>query len=370
MAITQTKRNIPTVAQAVERFINKHRAQRGVREHISVLLGAQSGRVVGKKAAGTALAKSPLGPLRFDRVSGDEFAAWFHDRHPEHLAASTRKRGRSSLRQLLLYAIASGWADECVLAALPPVSASPPRREWLRPEQLVALDALVTEEHFTSEQRFMWRCLTNTGLRTEELVRLKPESLNVIDGMLKVRGKGRGDGKDRLVPISPTFRAEWQAYVLAHRLRPTSWLFPRTVVRFLPGQRYGTERVTTDASRHCTPKAARTVFVKLQELAEDAVRDGRLAGELLPPFALTPKVLRRTYACCNLIASEVLGAGHGLDLRSLQEAMGHESLETTAIYLSDVASYLSRMRRPVSLVETAQRLTRPAGDESAPPLAA
>ncbi len=309
MAITQSKRNIPTVTQAVERFINKNRAQRGVREHISVLQGARSGRVVGKKAAGTALAMSSLGPLRFDRVSGDEFATWFHDRHPGHLAASTRKRGRSSLRQLLLFAIASGWAEESVLAALPPVSASPPRREWLRPEQLVALDRLVTVEEFTPQQCFMWRCLSNTGLRTEELVGLKPEALNVIDCVLKVRGKGRGDGKDRLVPVSPEFRAEWQAYVLAHRLRPTSCLFPQTVVRFVAGERCGTERVTTDASRHCTSKAARTVFVKLQELAEDAVRDGRLASELLPSFALTPKVLRRTYACCNLIASEMLGGG-------------------------------------------------------------
>lgn len=106
MAITQSKRNMPTVTQAVELFVSKNRAQRGVREHISGLQGARSGRVVGKKAAGTAIAKSPLGQLRFDRVSGDEFATWFHDRHPGQLAASTRKRGRSSLRQLLLYAIA------------------------------------------------------------------------------------------------------------------------------------------------------------------------------------------------------------------------------------------------------------------------
>ena len=98
--------------------------------------------------------------------------------------------------------------------------------------------------------------------------------------------------------------------------------------------------------------------MKLQELADDAVREGRLAPELRPPFALTPKVLRRTYACCNLILSELRGGGHGLDLRSLQEAMGHESLETTALYLSDVSSYLNRMRRPVSLVEAVASLTK------------
>jgi hypothetical protein len=74
------------------------------------------------------------------------------------------------------------------------------------------------------------------------------------------------------------------------------------------------------------------------------------------PARATPKVLRRTYACRDLILSELRGGGHGLDLRSLQEAMGHESLETTALYLSDVSSYLNRMRRPVSLVEAAASL--------------
>jgi len=365
MAVTQSKRDIPTVARAVELFINKNVAHRGVREHISVLQGAKSGRVVGKRAAGTALAKSALGPLRFDRVSSDDFTEWFNDRHPEHLAASTRKRGRSSLRQLLLFAIARGWADESILVCLPKVEASPPRHEWLRPEQLVVLDALVTEADFTAEQRFMWRCLVNAGLRPQEVVRLKAEALNVIDSMLVVVGKGRGDGKLRHVPVSPEFRAQWQAYVLERRLRPTSWMFPQTAVRFTPGERCITERITTDAARHCTPKAARTVCAKVQGLAEDAVRNGAMPAELLPPFAVTPKVLRRTYACCNLIASELLGAGNGLDLRSLQEALGHSSLETSAMYLSDVASYLNRRRRPVSLVDAAKRLTEPdEGDDS------
>lgn len=36
--------------------------------------------------------------------------------------------------------------------------------------------------------------------------------------------------------------------------------------------------------------------------------------------------------------------------------MGHESLETTAHYLSDVSAYLNRRRRPVSIVEAAGRL--------------
>src|SRR3954471_18215126 len=97
MAVTALKRNIPTVAEAIEKFVSVHQHRRGVREHISVLVGPRTGRVTGRKAAGPTLARSNLGGLRFDRVTGPEFAAWFHERHPAGLAASTLKRGRSSL---------------------------------------------------------------------------------------------------------------------------------------------------------------------------------------------------------------------------------------------------------------------------------
>ena len=126
MAVTALKRNIPTVAEAIEKFVSVHQHRRGVREHISVLVGPRTGRVTGRKAAGPTLARSNLGGLRFDRVTGPEFAAWFHERHPAGLAASTLKRGRSSLRQLLLYAIESAHStarvkwESCAHSSRPP----------------------------------------------------------------------------------------------------------------------------------------------------------------------------------------------------------------------------------------------------------
>ena len=368
MAVTALKRNIPTVAEAIEEFVSVHQHRRGVREHISVLVGPRTGRVTGRKAAGPTLARSNLGGLRFDRVTGPEFAAWFHERHPAGLAASTLKRGRSSLRQLLLYAIENGWADEAVLASLPRVSPSPPQRDWLRPEQVSALDALVEKsDKLTPQQRFMWRCLLNAGLRPEELVRLKPQNLNPTDRTLTVIGKGRGDGKLRTIPVSQEFMGEWQRYVLGQRLRPQSWMFPVTAVQFVAGAHLQHETFVADAGRHCTPKAARTAVEKVRVLAEEAACKGALPLDALPPV-LTPKVLRRTYACMNLIASSLLGDGLGLDLRSLQEAMGHERLDTTAMYLSDVSHYLNRFRRPVSIADAARRVAEMTAQQHAAPL--
>jgi integrase len=365
MSITQCKREIPTVAKAVSQFIAGRQNQH-IREYISVLQGPQSGHVVGRRAAGVTLAHSALGPLRFDRVTGHEFVSWLHQRHPrDQVAASTFKKGRSALCQLLKFAIASGWADETVLAVvlMTDAKASPPRREWLRPEQADALTALVTERHFSSQQRFMWSCLLETGVRPDELVRLQPQALNRADGTLTVIGKGRGDGKSRTIPVSLEFQEEWSAYVREHALRPANWLFPLMQVRFVEGDHC--ERVISDASRHCSTKAVRSAIAKVRDLAEEAVASGHMTPSLLPPFQLSPKVLRRTFACTNLIAAALLGPGHGLDIRSLQMAMGHESLETTALYLSDVSDYLNRRRRTISVTDTVKRLTDLASDPEA-----
>jgi site-specific recombinase XerD len=360
MSVTAIRRDIPTVAQAVDRFISKCQANRGVKEHISTLRGPASGRVTGKKAAGPTLARSDLGPVPFYRVSGDEFSAWLRTRHPDTQAASTRKKGRSSLRRFLVFAIESGWAESTVLAALPTATASPPREEWLRPEQLVALDAFVTDAEFNADQRFMWRALVNTGMRPAELVGLRPRALNPTDGTLSVVGKGPGDGKPRTIPISAEFQEEWQTFVLSKRLRPEGVILPRTRVVFAEGEHLSTVREVVDANKPCTTKAVRTVLAKLQALAIEAAAKGRLAPELLPTFSLTPKVLRRTFACGSLIASETLGKGEGLNLPRLQAALGHASLETTAIYINNVAPYMARFNRPTPVLGAARRVVEAA----------
>lgn len=130
----------------------------------------------------------------------------------------------------------------------------------------------------------MWSCLLNTGVRTDELVGLRPESLNALDRTRMVVGKGRGDGKARRVPVSEEFRDEWQAYVMEHELTLAGWLFPQSAWRF-PSGRFGvSEQVVLDRSRHCTAKAARTAMAKLADLIDDALRRGdRPRSSIRPP---------------------------------------------------------------------------------------
>ena len=133
-----------------------------------------------------------------------------------------------------------------MLLLLPRAKASPPRRDWLRPEQVIALNALVTPERFSQEQVFQWKVMLDTGVRVDELIQLRAEPLNAIDRVLTVTGK---NGDVRRIPVSVEFCESWQQYVLANQLRPTSWMFPSMGIRYTgPGRQ--SERVVLERLSH------------------------------------------------------------------------------------------------------------------------
>jgi site-specific recombinase XerD len=98
-----------------------------------------------------------------------------------------------------------------------------------------------------------------------------------------------------------------------------------------------------DKSRpNSSDKPLLRVIRKVSELAETA-----LPAELVPHFPLTPKVMRRTFACTQLIL-HALGLG-GMDVRTLQKAMGHDRLDTTQKYMADVEDYINASKRHVNI---------------------
>jgi integrase len=71
-------------------------------------------------------------------------------------------------------------------------------------------------------------------------------------------------------------------------------------------------------------------------------------------FPLTPYVFRRTYACMAMIA-HMQDPASGMDVKSLMEALGHSSLNTTQLYMADVHRYLGTRRARFDLMEAARR---------------
>ena len=141
----------------------------------------------------------------------------------------------------------------------------------------------------------MLEVLYATGLRVSELVGLRSEQVNLIQGVLRVVGKG---GKERLVPLGEP-AVEWLERYLC-KGRPD-----------ILGERRTPALFPTPRGRAMTRQA----FWHL--VKRYAVRAGISQG-------ISPHTLRHAFATHLL--------DHGADLRVVQMLLGHRDISTTQIY--------------------------------------
>ncbi|MBI2891042.1 MAG: tyrosine-type recombinase/integrase [Nitrospirae bacterium] len=145
--------------------------------------------------------------------------------------------------------------------------------------------------------RALLEVLFSTGLRVSELVALDRDRVNLTDGEFSVIGKG---GRTRVVYLSDPAR-QWLAKYVAGRKDNEKPLFVTS--RGHPGSSQWAKRLSVRSVQH---------LVKLY---------CRRAGITLPA---SPHTLRHSFATDLL--------GHGADLRSVQELLGHKNVATTQIY--------------------------------------
>lgn len=157
---------------------------------------------------------------------------------------------------------------------------------------------LPAEDLLGVRDRAMLHVLYATGCRVGELVDLTVHSVVAEHRLLRAFGKG---GKERLVPIADAALAAVQRYLAEVRpaLRARAARDPGAVL-FL--------------SRTGRPLDRVRVFQVVQQACQRA----GLA------VACSPHALRHSFAT-HLVAG-------GADLRSVQELLGHASLQTTQIY--------------------------------------
>ena len=143
--------------------------------------------------------------------------------------------------------------------------------------------------------RAMLEVLYATGLRVSELVGLRSEQVSLLQGVLRVVGKG---GKERLVPLGEPavdwlerFLERGRAAILGAQQSPA--LFPTARGRAM----------TRQAFWHLVKRYARHAGIS---------RD------------ISPHTLRHAFATHLL--------DHGADLRVVQMLLGHRDISTTQIY--------------------------------------
>jgi site-specific recombinase XerD len=153
----------------------------------------------------------------------------------------------------------------------------------------------------------------SAGLRVGEVVRLRVDDLDEERGLVRVRsGKG---GKDRYTLFSRLAQRLVAAYRQAYQ--PRKWLFPGA-----------------HAGRHLTERSVQ----------QTVVRSRRKVG--LGP-QVTSHTLRHSFAT-HLLES-------GIDLRYIQELLGHSSPKTTQIYTHVSRGKLGRIQSPADLLEVKQK---------------
>lgn len=178
------------------------------------------------------------------------------------------------------------------------------------PKQAVKLPAFLTEGESASlldlptavdfpsaRLRCLLELLYASGLRVSELVGLDLQDVFFEQRILRVMGKG---SKERLVPFHPEAAKALENYLQFRSSHLALKSLPPTAAIFL-NQRGG----------RLTPTSVRNLLQKAMEGAALRAR-------------ISPHALRHSFAS-HLLA-------HGMDLRAIQELLGHASLSTTQRY--------------------------------------
>ena len=242
-----------------------------------------------------------------------DIQAYMHHLSQEGLAAASRARQLSSLRQFYKFL-----AAEAVIGVDPAAGLAGPKRQRPLPRTLnvAEVDRLLETARGRTDgcdgrERFralrfycLMELLYATGMRVTELVSLPRAVLRGDPRVLTIKGKG---GRERLVPLNPPARAALDRFLaVSGRLDNSPWLFPSKA-----------------AGGHVTRQA---FGQDLKALAEEAGLD---------PERVSPHVLRHAFA------SHLLD--RGADLRAVQQLLGHADISTTEIYTHVLEERLKKL---------------------------
>lgn len=214
------------------------------------------------------------------------------------LGLSTRSLARlsASLRTFQRFLLEEGRGDCLPLGDLPyPRYPRALPRVLTQEEVSALLDQPLPGDAFGLRDRAILETLYGTGMRISELVSMDVEDLDLVEGEVRVLGKG---SRERLVPVGGRAAEALAVYLTHGRTKLTRTPSQRALFLNARGG-----RLTRQGAWGVVRKYARRVG---------------LEGKM------TPHTLRHSYATHLL--------ERGVDLRYIQELLGHASVSTTQIY--------------------------------------
>ena len=228
-------------------------------------------------------------------VQKEDVQAFLTLRFEQKLSQRSTSRFLSSSRSFFKYAITKKWrADN------PTQGLSNPKLPSYLPSTLTEqqvdqlLSAPSDNDAINARDKAMLEVLYATGIRVSELVNLQINEVSLLQGVIRVMGKGN---KERLVPLGEvaidclsSYLKEWRPLLLS---KPSNTIFP---------------------SKRGTTMTRQTFWHRIKLHAKQAGIQAHLS----------PHTLRHAFATHLL--------NHGADLRVVQMLLGHSDLSTTQIY--------------------------------------
>ena len=196
------------------------------------------------------------------------------------------------------------------VAEKPIVNIKPPKQEKKLPVVLTReevkgmIDAASNPKH-----RLLVKFLYSAGLRISECLNLRVNDVD-LESMVGIVRRGKGK-KDRMFIISEKLAEDLEEYIIKNNLAPEDYIFP--------GKN----------SSRMSERAAQKIIAQLAKKAGITKK-------------VTPHTLRHSFATHLL--------EQGVDIRKIQELLGHANLSTTQIYTRVSTEELKKIRSPLDFI--------------------
>ncbi len=154
------------------------------------------------------------------------------------------------------------------------------------------LKSVEVVDHFSARDQIIIEILYTTGIRISELINIEINDVDLTEQFIKVEGKGK---KERFVPFDVQTKKLLTTYLFTYRPQfgqTSSWL------------------IVNQHSRQLTRQGCDKILKKY--------------GKKIGIENLSPHMLRHS------VATHLLN--NGMDLKFVQELLGHENITTTQIY--------------------------------------
>lgn len=216
--------------------------------------------------------------------------------HKKKLSANTINRKLSSLRSFYRYMVKMKYVKNNPFLLVDSLKTGKRNPDFLYIDEMLGLlDSIDVSNPLGIRNKAMLELMYATGMRCSEVVNLKIDDIDFYQCVLLIHGKGN---KDRYVPFHD-FSREW-------------------LVRYIDDVR----------SELTVNKDHNYVFVNNRghKLTNRGVEDvlNRIAYQYDSLIKIHPHAIRHSFATHMLDA--------GMDIRIVQQLLGHSSLSTTQIY--------------------------------------